>query len=257
MPIHLAIESVLKGKSPGIVITDDPVKPRAAFILIGRRCFLLGSWSDITFCEEIGDCLSEPCLLEAAGSGPGLFLLYYSPSIRENEIKKLFGRWEPKFRLRQYLTLEPGRKTKEFPLPAGFSLHFVSYKLINRTKLNNVDILSEEILSEAPSIKHFIDNCFGICARYKNSLIGWCLSEYNLEGKCEVGIETLRPYQRQGLASAMVSALMREAENRGFKQVGWHSYKDNKASTATAEKVGFVKVVEYSVCILELPKSSH
>jgi GNAT superfamily N-acetyltransferase len=257
MPIHLAIESVLKGKSPGFVITDDPVRPTAAFISTGDRCFLLGSHGNLSFNEELSVYLQERLLPEAARSGDGLFVLYYAPPKRKNEIKALFGRMEPIFKNRHYLSIELSQLPMECPLPTGYSLHPVDYSMIENPDLEHVGLLIEEILSEAPTVKHFLDNCFGICVQYKDILVGWCLSEYNLDLKCEVGIETLRPYQRQGVGSAMAGALIREAEIRGYKQVGWHSYENNQASSATAHKAGFVKAAEYPVCILELPKPSH
>jgi GNAT superfamily N-acetyltransferase len=257
MPIHLAIKSVLKGKSPGIVIVDDPVKPAAAFILTGNRSFLLESHGNLSFNEELSVYLQEQLLPGTVRSGHGMFVLYYMASKSENEIEALFGRMKPIFKIRQYFSIELSQHPIECPLPAGYSLHPVDYSMIENPDLEHVGLLIEEILSEAPTVKHFLDNCFGTCVQYKNSLVGWCLSEYNLDLKCEVGIETLRPYRHQGIGSAMAGALIREAEIRGYKQVGWHSYKDNRASTATAEKVGLVKAVEYPVCILELPKSSH
>lgn len=255
MSFHLAVGSVLSGKSPGDVITNDPAEPRAAFITAGNRHFLIGSAADRSFNEELGDYLRKRLFPTATESEYSIVPLYYSPSITENELKLLFGGWEPTIRIRQYFTIDPKRLPGEYPLPTGYSLHSVSKPLLRTPNLVNVDLLSEEIKSESPSVEHFLDNCFGVCAQYKNTLVGWCLSEYNVDRKCEVGIETLRPYQRQGLGSAMASALIREAETRGYNQVGWHSYKENMASTATARKVGFVTAAEYPICIFELPKS--
>jgi GNAT superfamily N-acetyltransferase len=117
--------------------------------------------------------------------------------------------------------------------------------LLQKEHLGNIDRLIEEVLSEAPSIDHFLGHCFGVCAVKDDELVGWCLSEYNVNQRCEVGIETLEDHRNLGIASAMTTALIEEASLRGYSQVGWHCYESNPASIATALKVGFRKSLEY------------
>lgn len=254
MSIHLAVKSVLKGKSPGRVIANDPVKPTAACVITGSRCFLLGSAADSSFIIEVLNYLRTIVLQDGAGSGQVMFLLYLAPTKLQSEIASLGGELQITYRVRQYFTMKPNQILGDHPLPGRHSIRSITDSILRNHELINVDFLSDEIRSEAPTVEHFLENCFGLCVRFQDTLTGWCLSEYNLNLKCEVGIETLRPYQRRGIGSAMVSALVKEAENRGYKQIGWHSYKDNQASTATARKIGFVKSAEYPVCVIELSK---
>jgi GNAT superfamily N-acetyltransferase len=126
----------------------------------------------------------------------------------------------------------------------------VSEGLLKREDLANIDRLIEEMKSETPSVEHFLEHCFGFCIEQSNTLVGWCLSEYNGRKRCEIGIETMEEFQRRGIGTAVTEALLMEASKRGYSEVGWHSFANNQASIATAKKVGFKKINEYVVLSL-------
>jgi RimJ/RimL family protein N-acetyltransferase len=65
-----------------------------------------------------------------------------------------------------------------------------------------------------------------------------------------VGIATVEAYQRQGIASALASALVDHAFANGYTEVGWHCWADNAGSAATARKAGLEKMAEYPVYIV-------
>ncbi len=83
----------------------------------------------------------------------------------------------------------------------------------------------------------------------EGELAGWCLSEYNVGDRCEVGIATLEPFQRRGLAKAMGQAFLRMAYSKGIREVGWHCWKQNIPSAATARALGFRHVADYPVYV--------
>jgi RimJ/RimL family protein N-acetyltransferase len=103
--------------------------------------------------------------------------------------------------------------------------------------------------SERPAVADFLEKSFGVVAIHGDELAGWCTSEYNSGNRCEVGIGTLEPYQRRGLATVMGSALVEHALWRGITHIGWHCWASNTLSIATALKIGFQKVGEYSTYI--------
>ena len=103
--------------------------------------------------------------------------------------------------------------------------------------------------SERESVEDFLDKSFGLCLLHEDEIVGWCLSEYNFEAGCEVGIAISQPYQRRGFATLLASAFIEEANSRGLTEIGWHCYASNTASVATALKVGFQKVADYPICL--------
>jgi RimJ/RimL family protein N-acetyltransferase len=110
--------------------------------------------------------------------------------------------------------------------------------------------LVEEMCSERASVEGFVAHSFGLCPVHESgALAGWCLSEYNTGDRCEVGIATLPPYQRLGLATPLGSAFVELAAARGVTRIGWHCFAGNAASVATALSIGFEKVDDYTAII--------
>jgi RimJ/RimL family protein N-acetyltransferase len=96
----------------------------------------------------------------------------------------------------------------------------------------------------------FLARCFGFCAVSGRAIAGWCLSEYNQPGRCEVGIATVPAFRRQGIATALTGALVEHALGQGITAIGWHCFASNAPSVATAEKAGFARRREYDVYYL-------
>ena len=126
----------------------------------------------------------------------------------------------------------------------------VDADLLAQDSLESITALREETTSERPSMEDFLAKSFGVCALHENALAGWCLSEYNTEGRCEIGIETVSPFRKRGLATALTLALLEHAFAKGYTEVGWHCFKRNAASGNTARKAGFDKVRDYPAFIV-------
>lgn len=128
----------------------------------------------------------------------------------------------------------------------------VDANLLASSDLKHLETLKEEMTSERPTVEDFLAKSFGICAIHNNELAGWCLSEYNADGRCEIGIETTDEYRQRGLATALTLAFLEHAFSHGMTEVGWHCFKRNEASAKTALKAGFDKVSDYKSFIVLL-----
>ena len=78
--------------------------------------------------------------------------------------------------------------------------------LLAERHLGNMDDLVKEMHSERPSVQDFLAKSFGYCVLYNDTLVGWCMSEYNTGSRCEIGIETVAGYRRRGIATLTASA---------------------------------------------------
>jgi GNAT superfamily N-acetyltransferase len=149
---------------------------------------------------------------------------------------------------RQYYQIENPDPAPELRLPAGFSLQPVTAEFL-ASGISGLDALREEMCSERTSVEDFLEKSFGICPVCENTLAGWCLSEYNFGTRCEIGIATLEPYQRQGLATLTTKAFLAEAARRGYTHIGWDCWTRNLASAATARKAGLTLVEDYPAVV--------
>jgi GNAT superfamily N-acetyltransferase len=251
---HLGLYGIFHGCNSGEVFVDHPKTPSAALAtILQRRFFLGGSSVNVAFIGEVRSYFSEMVYPILRVKHEEAFLVYYTPGSWYEALGDIFRDAELIHTERQYLVLTGLQNGRPVLPPPGFTLRLVDRELIMNPALKNIEAVADEMCSERASVEDFLQNSFGICAIYDNEIAGMCLSEYNCQDRCEVGIITLEAYRRRGLATAMTHALIEHALHRGITQIGWHCYARNIPSVATAIKVGFVKQADYPVCIVRLP----
>lgn len=237
---HLAIESILAGVCPGRVFVDDVKKPRTAVAWFKRRVFLSGNRSN----EMVNRALNRlfttvyyPEMMEA-GLEQSAFTLVYTPGWEQVMDVVLAGK-NPMRGQRLCYHLNPAKHEWKVRVPTRFKLRWVNAALLADTSLTNLDYVTDEMVSERPSVEDFLENSFGVCVVHENEIVGWCMSEYNIGTRCELGIEISERFLRRGLATAVASVIMREAARRGYTEIGWVCDVDNQPSMALAQKLGF------------------
>jgi GNAT superfamily N-acetyltransferase len=250
---HLVVNAILEGSVPGAVYVDNPAQPQSAFAWTGRRFFLVGSPGNEAFNEAVRGLFTGVIYGQGIEAGLSMLELCYAPAHWEEAIRAILRARPPMKSLRQYYRFRELKHDWRRVLPVGFRLELINADLLVRTDLKNMDTLREELCSERPTAEQFLARSFGLCPIFgADEIAGWCTSEYNsltrifdAVGRCEVGIGTLEPYRRRGLATAMGSAFVEHALSRGISQIGWHCFASNIPSVATALKIGFEKVCDY------------
>lgn len=235
IPHHLAIESILCGLSPAVVYVDDVMNPATAVTRINHRLFLGGQPAATPGLITL---LTETMPAQSRAEGRSSFIVCAAPE-HEPLFSALFGGKQPIRRQRQYFELDARQFEGTPVLPAGYRLEAVDANLLARPNLQNMAWLTEEMVSERPSLDDFLAKSFGVCATHENKIVGWCLSEYNCGPRCEIGIATDAAHQRKGLATAMATAVIHHARSQGIHQIGWLCWADNTPSSVTARKLGF------------------
>ena len=119
--------------------------------------------------------------------------------------------------------------------------------LLGTPGLSGLDALRMEMVSERPSVEDFLQRSFGVCLLYDGAVVGFCLSEYNCQGRCEVGVWTHEEHRQRGLGKLMTLALVEHALQHGYSEVGWHCWADNLPSAALALSAGFIYQRDYPV----------
>jgi RimJ/RimL family protein N-acetyltransferase len=254
LPEHLAIAAVLGGAATGRVWVDDTEAPAAAVVWVQHRIFAGGDdWSAANHvihaiaaaARQRGD---WGIGVYAAGRGEWDHLLGGLPW---RQLPREY--WEisqEDYLAQTQRALAPGAEA----LP-GLRLRTVDAKLLADSRLGRLEQLREEMCSERPSVEDFLARSFGVCLvdEQAGELSGWCLSEYNYAGCCEVGIEVVEEYQRRGLGTLLTQALLAEALGRhGMQRVGWHCLAANAASVATARRAGLRPVRRYDAAVVLL-----
>jgi GNAT superfamily N-acetyltransferase len=247
---QLATAAILQRAAPAEIYVDDPNEPRAAFTWTNHRFFLAGAPDNAAFNDGVRRLFDETIYPQAAAWGLTMLELKHTPDGWADVItgQILQGR-EPILARRRYYVFRALRHDWRTLLPEGYRLAPIDADLLVKEQIRGLDALREELCSERPSVADFLARSFGSAALCGEELAGWCTSEYNTGDRCEVGIGTLEPHQRRGLATAMGSAFVEMAQARGVTRIGWHCWARNQPSVATALKIGYELVREDTTLI--------
>ena len=252
MDIHLIGRSILAKETPATIFVDNNEHPKALFAQAGHRYILAGDSEIDSFNLGIQKLFTNVVYPKEIAAGHEGFALYYDSPAWERRVEALLAGKKTIHADREYYACKKLKHKPQDFLPEGFQLRIVDAELLTNSNLKHLATLKEEMTSERPTVEDFLAKSFGICAIHNNELAGWCLSEYNTNGRCEVGIETTSDYRQRGLATTLTLALLEHAFSHGITEVGWHCFKRNEASAKTALKAGFDKVSNYKSFIVLL-----
>lgn len=243
MTCHLAVQTVLAGILPGRIYVDDPTSPGAAILIpSNQHRIYVGGEPEQSMLGDVIHTLFKQSLAESY-----VFMVHYTSDTYKQTLEQVLKKQETDSAWRQYYRLKEPSSPLSRPLPENITLSRIDEAMLEDATLVNRDLLFEEIHSESPSLEHFFRQHFGFCAQDGHKLVAWCLAEYHYQGRYELGIETTEAYQRQGIATHVASAVIRQAFARGATEIGWECGATNTPSRATALKLGFEKMLDYPV----------
>jgi GNAT superfamily N-acetyltransferase len=231
---HLLVRSLFENNLEAQLFVDNKSRPQAGLIAYNNRFVFGGVPTQAAFNAELKHHFTTSVIPARNGQA---FLATFTSDTWISTLKEFFIEHEVILAPRLSFEITPDSKF-EVVLPNGFSLCKVTPELLAST-MGGLETLREEMCSERKSVDDFFENSFGLCPVYENQITGWCLSEYNTGDCCEIGIATLEPHQRKGIATTLTKAFLAEASQRGYRHIGWDCWERNEASAATARKAGF------------------
>ncbi len=249
---HTVLRTIVAGETPGYIYADNPDYPNFAVAQFKHRVFLAGK-PDATAGEPLRQLILHQIKANSLAAGVPLMRMAVSDTGWLPILTAALSDqnpFTPDYRV--YLREIPNKPDSP-SLPTGFTLRSVDKNLIE-TDFSGKSALLEEMCSERESVQAFLSRSFGTVAFKDETLAGWCLSEYNFQDRCEIGIATMEPFQRKGLAKAMTFAFLRQAYDHGVRNVLWHCNGNNIASQRTALSAGFHLVEDQPVLILYFVK---
>lgn len=242
---HLAPLSVLSGTANGQVYTTNSAGTAVTSVLLvsGQRYYLAGIADDSAFNHALYEWLKRQLFALRSVGEWGVVLHLTQPGWQQavGPILLAQGAFSAS-NLAFERELSQDQPLAQLVQATGYSLRLVDADLLSEVGLAGRDDLLAELVSERSSTDDFLARSYGYALIYQSDIVGWCLSEYNLGNRCEVGIATAEGHQRRGLATASGLAFLELARANGIRRVGWHCWARNLASSATAERLGFYLV---------------
>jgi GNAT superfamily N-acetyltransferase len=248
---HALVAAFFEGYATARLFVDDVTAPKAGVLVCNSRVLCAGDASRIDFVDEMARAFSNELIPAHTARGNDAYLVYASGEGWDAAIQNLFPTHDLYHGTRQYYEIPDLNSKHDLQLPDGYSMQLITPELLSSV-LNGLDAVREEMCSERASVEDFLARSFGICPVYENEIVGWCMSEYNVGDRCEIGIATAPNHQRKGIATLATWHFLAEAHQRGYTRVGWDCWKRNEASTATARKAGFTLIEEYPAVVVEL-----
>ena len=242
---NLATISVLKGLTCSKVYTDS-LNPSWAVTSSNNRIFVTGNYMKLGVKKAI-----QLIIKKGADIGNKGFLIYYPPRSRDKEIGKHIVGVKSYPNWRNYFTLELDTPFNTIELLEGYRIEQITEKFLEK-RYANIEQVKKEMLSERSDLDDFLNKSFGFCMLYNEVIVSWCMSEYNVDRRFEIGIETQTNHRQKGLAVQIAKACINHGIEEGYKYVGWHCWKKNVASNKTALSIGFRYILEYPVEYLEV-----
>lgn len=241
MTYHLAVQAVLGGTLPGRIYVDDPASPAVAILIPSNRHRIYASGSpELRMLEDV-----IQILFKQSGAESYEFLVYYDASSAwKQTLEQVLQQQETFAGWHQFYRLRAPSVFSNKPLPENITIGSIDQVMLADATLVNRQLLLEEIQVESPSLEYFFQQNFGFSAQDGHKLVAWCLAEYHYQDRYELGLETIKAYQRKGIATHLVSAVIKQAFAAGATEIGWHCWATNTASIATALKSGFEKVLD-------------
>jgi GNAT superfamily N-acetyltransferase len=138
---------------------------------------------------------------------------------------------------------EPPRPKIAPPTLADVRIISLTREVLRQRGLAHSDDVRAEIRWMWPSEDRFFTHGFGTLAIMHDQIICWCTAEYVSPQFCGIGIATLPPFERRGVATATAAHFVQQARQRGLTAC-WECGRDNHGSVRVAEKLGFVRQAE-------------
>jgi GNAT superfamily N-acetyltransferase len=248
---HALVEALFEDSLTARLFVNDPAAPRSGVIVCNSRILCAGDPSQVDFLEEMTHTFSNELIPAQRGLGKDAYLVYASSEGWNTALQQLFSGHPLYQGTRQYYEITAFAPKPDLAWPDGFSLQLITPELLS-SDMSGLDAVREEMCSERVSVEDFLAHSFGICPIHSNEVAGWCMSEYNVGERCEIGIATAEKHQRQGIATLSTWAFLAEAYRRGYTRVGWDCWTRNVPSVATARKAGFALVEEYPAVVVDL-----
>lgn len=250
---NFVFQSIIEGNTPGEIYLNSLINPEL-YVIFDKGNFVIYVGGDTTAHEEYARCMEyiKGYILteELKKEFYDYIKISYTSDLWKSSLLDVF--YDLKVRQDRRALYKCDISNIHYKTPDSFSYEIkpINEEVLKDSSLENFELLKEEILGMWGSIEGFIKNGFGYCAAHGRKLISWCTAELVSRNHCGIGIETIEEQQRKGVGAVLAANFLKECATRNLEPY-WDSWTRNLGSVKIAEKVGFYKVEEYDVLIVE------
>ena len=242
---NLSSVSILRGLTRSKVYADS-LEPSWVVTYSNSRILVSGDINDAGVVEAV-----QRIVDGGVKAGRRGFVIYYPVGVEKTGIGEQIQGVTAYPNMRNYYTLEPNETGYQVKPPMGYKVDQITESLLSKGYWNT-DLVMNEMRSERASVEDFLEKSFGFCILLGDKIAAWCMSEYNVDNRFEIGIETHQDHRRKGLALQTARACINHGLKHGYTRVGWHCWVKNLESNMLAQRLGFKHILQYLVEYLEV-----
>lgn len=230
---ELSIHAVIIGNTPGEIYVDNAKEPLSTLIITPECNVVAGFASNKLFNAEIKKKLDffDTVTCDTEEWEINIHDIHCNIAIR-------------KYKRRYYKFDKLLYHNFSEALDEQYTLEYVYVDSLEDIQYENCEKIKNWF--ELNNMADFNEYCLGAYIRKEDKIVSWCLVDYIIDDKIEIGIRTDSEFRRKGLGMIALAATVSASISRGIKEIGWHCVDSNVGSYTVAEKVGFNKIKEYS-----------
>lgn len=254
----IAVDAIIEGTSKGAVWMNDPSDLTLAVLWdFADGIYVMTTERNNQHLQSLKSLLFKEIIPEAEKESVNpLFVMYVFPEFSKKEILALFdSTWKISKQSASFYEYQIGKsppKRELGELLLSYEGSFMNKSSLHDSSISKMDMLRKEIEAHWESIDNFLTCSFGYYVREieDNSLASWVYVE-KIAGTCaEFAIETQERHRREGLGQFAAREMIRKSlDLRLIPQ--WYCFTNNIASVKLAEKLGFEKIQDFDVYIIE------
>ncbi len=253
--ISVQLQTVLEGNSPGVVFTEPGDSPETALVFHQGEAgfYFIGNPGNTGFLKEIVPYIQTVIPVRLQDNQLDEFE-FCGDSIEWNSVfRQIFSAthiWEST----QYVHLRQGPKTvPHYAPPEGISLRRIDKQLYADAGVVNRKPLCDTVNQWWHSWDDFIEQGGGFIALKHQEIVGWCILGGKSQSMYAIDIATDETHRRQGIASALASAMVGWITHAGNIPY-WECMASNTASAKLAKKCGLHLELTYQLFGCEFKK---
>ena len=186
---HALVAAFFKGNATARLFVNDVAQPQTGVLICNSRVLIAGDATRTDFLKEMVANFAGELIPSHRAKGNDAYLVYASGDGWNTAIQELFHGSQFCYGNRQYYEITDFSSKPDLRLPDGFSMHLITPEFLS-SNVAGMDDVREEMCSERVSVEDFLARSFGLCPVHSNEVAGWCMSEYNVGSRCEIGIAT-------------------------------------------------------------------
>jgi RimJ/RimL family protein N-acetyltransferase len=248
--------SIIEGNNPGWIFADKPDRPATALVWSKgiEGFYLVGDEKNTAFLSELNPYIDEHLAKRMHELRIDWFEICGNREAWDKVIESIFRERKLSQSFQCIYKLDTHHyESASHSVEVDCEVRKVDRNMFFGSELHNNEFVLSKIKQFWDSLGMFLERGRGYVVVCREEAASICFSAFVAGNTHAIDVETKEGYRRRGFAEIMAREFVKECIKRGLRP-HWECMKENVASIALAEKLGFEKNAEYKLYSFPLDK---